>query len=599
MSEHEHDDVVETTSEAPVADAVPTAEATTGETRVETVNLSVVPGPEPSGDADSSVVDMAEYFGFNEEEAKRFTKKRTDLAVRGARLYGGKLKEHVDFGRDALDYIMMAKRSMDAKRAARGSGAKWEAGDFVNLCDQIAALSGRIAGIGKLGKKGDTAKNEIRVAEDIRAYLWCKEAHAICGDAIKDLPWSIVANYFSKTKMFAFSGEKLAGSIRENWIEFTKRWVAIYKTFGEEGTEYAGETDFRGTLSQAITDWEEHLDAIKNGNKTAEQIEQEAATKRAKETTAVKTRMTKRLGDAIADSLNGVLSPQEVADIVATTCKTLNVDLPLTTKAASMMEVDQIVDLLGNVVTPDDTKRLCKTLFAKNKVDVLESIRDQASWLIEFSKSDAAVACRPRISLYPGDPPENTGVRIGQRLSFFVARAGRPAVGCFHFTRTEGSAKWRFSTSLATPTRRGGSMRPLQTFSFLPPGKNTTMLLVKAIAEMIEQRSMTGDERRNAKRFLVRYNAVLKKYPRTIVTIFDATPTKLSLVIWEPKGMPSGTSPILVVPASGGFTKVLQALGKLPRMGSHHRPAANDTPRKVVVLPKTHVQLIPPIGGGK
>ncbi len=377
------------TVETPVVDS-PVVETVPAENTVETVPISAVPpsGDTPPIDAETPVVE-ADYYGFDEKQEKRFNEERAELVSMGGNLYAGDFKSHLRYGKKLWGHIYTAKTAMDTKRSKLGRGEEFKDTDHDRLCTKIAELAEMKFAIGRDGKK----RSDVRCIDDIRAYKWVEYATPICGtDDIQTLPWSVVSLYLVP-KTLAYNKKTMAGQIRLDWVDFVKEWVAAYKDFGKEGTTYAGETNFRGILAQAIKDHEQALKDARDGKKTVEQLDAAAKAKKSQEAKKIKDKASTALSTALSNALAGPLTPQEVADIVTVVTKDMNVELPLTKTAASLMDVNEIVQLLGAVATKDDAGRFCKTLFAANKIDVLTMLSQYSARLVEASAPElAAVA---------------------------------------------------------------------------------------------------------------------------------------------------------------------------------------------------------------
>ena len=356
------------------------------------VNVNIVP---PQGDSDDTpppseeLVSDAEYFGFDEKQEARFAKEEDELADMGGKLYGGNLLDHLRYGKRAYNHIFMAKTAMDVKKSKLGHGSEFKDTDHDCLCGNIARKAERRNAIGRDGKK----KSDVRVLDDIRAYKWTEYVTPLVGaEVLKTLAWSVVNTYLAP-KSLAYNKKEMSGSIRVQWVDFVKEWVFAFADFGKEGTTYAGETDYRRYLTDAIQQHEAALKAERDGKKTAEQLASAAAAKKTQDAKRLKDKASTALCTSLSNALAGILTAQEVADCITTTVKGMNLEpLPITKSDAALMDVDQIIHMLGAVATDQDAQRFVKTLFDNNKFEALRLVSTYSARLAEVSIPELAVA---------------------------------------------------------------------------------------------------------------------------------------------------------------------------------------------------------------
>lgn len=363
---------------------------------VETLSVSAAPQASPetpqnvstdASDDDALFVsadsmDLAK-LGFDEKSAEKFVSREARIIVGLGRLYGGSTSEHVKLGKEMFEALNEIRNALAVQHESKGAGPLFTKDDAYAFVNRWAVIASRRNAIGdkRVDKKGN--EKAFNAMADVKGYLWAKKVSELVAggkDTVMALPWGCIRDHFLKTA--TFDAGKLTLGIRgesakssQGWPEFIKRWVSLYASFGDAGTEFEGWTDYRGTLSQAIADKEAEIAEAKDADLTQEQRDKkEQAAKKAekdKHRAAARKGLEKYMAEALIH-----LSASDVAAIVASAAQELNVDLPFNTLSAQSMDLAQAIPAFAVGMTAENAQTLIKDIYARDRRDVLEAIAD-------------------------------------------------------------------------------------------------------------------------------------------------------------------------------------------------------------------------------
>jgi hypothetical protein len=317
----------------------------------------------------------ADHLGLNAKDAAKYRADYNKLVVKFTTLLGGNLSGYVAAGTECLNAMVWQKNHLDEsvrRTNPNVSKTAWTDGDFDRFCNNFGDDVRRATGL-----KSEAIVS--RVSDCVRVAVFVRETRKLVGDVVDELPFSLYQKFLTPASL-SFSKIDLDGEIKTPWAVFVKEWVPKLAMFGRKGTEFENETDRRAALEAAIAAHKQRLEDDRNATKSVEQVALEATKKDLRDKQRVHDKAASSLNTALSEALGGKLSPQEVMGMISSVAEAMNVDLGSSAMTAMKIESGK------------DVRLICQALFAQGRYDLLGSLAETASKLMDAARAAGMVA---------------------------------------------------------------------------------------------------------------------------------------------------------------------------------------------------------------
>jgi hypothetical protein len=302
--------------------------ASSEETKVEDGADTPVEGTEPK----------PEPVKVDERAVKLANAQETNLA-KSAALEGQieankKLRVYAKAGLQHAETVRSWKASKDYEAERNGVASSWNASWYKDAIGQITTrvratnpeLFEDFSALDEKPSKAPSNSNE-RIHTRLKVGLVYKALVALIGDKVGELPYRTVANYLVCDRIFKFSETDVIGELRAEHAEFLKKQLGLLCDGKSSSSSF-----LNGLKAHYAALDQEAIDKA-NANLTPEQRKlQETAALAAKEGAEAQEKLSKvrkGLASRLAQACAGLLSPDEIAEMVSEAARKAKIRLPL------------------------------------------------------------------------------------------------------------------------------------------------------------------------------------------------------------------------------------------------------------------------------